>query len=89
MTPPFDAEDRWLRSLSTLQPDAARVARTRQRCRAALQRRRPDRSGQHVTRSAVGHPAWRNAVAGAVAVLCLVYVLSLIVTAAHLGVAIR
>ena len=88
MTSRFDSEDR-LRGLSTLQPDAARAARTRQRCRAALQRRTQGRPGQDVAQADVGHAAWRNALAGAVAILCLVYVLSLIATTASLRAAIR
>jgi hypothetical protein len=77
MAPP-ELDDR-LAALAPLIPDAQRAARTRQRCRAALQRRaRP-----HVNTTGL---AFRTAAAGAVGLLCFVYVLSLIVTTLSLRV---
>lgn len=89
MTPTFECEDRALRDLSSLQPDAARAARTREQCRAILQRRTPDRrQARDVQRSSAGTGAWRNACAGVFAILCLAYVLSLIATTVSLRAAI-
>ncbi len=104
----FDALHDRLAALSPLVPDAQRSARTRQRCRMALQRRAPtvshevsatsidgaqtDRGGPPTfvprTQPAPGL-AFSTAAAGAVGLLCVVYVLSLIVTTFSLGMLLR
>jgi hypothetical protein len=77
--------------LSTLQPDAARAARTRQRCRSVLQRRvrvadavAPDPCAGRVRQPTPAELAFRHALAGAVGILCLVYLVALITITASL-----
>jgi hypothetical protein len=79
--------DDCLAGLSPLGPDASRAARTRERCRATLQRRaRPAASPAFeseagaAARQAVTGLAFRKAAATAVSILCVVYVVSFIAT---------
>lgn len=89
MTPDFDRDDRALVGITTLQPDPERAARTRQRCRAIIERRA--RTGpataagmSRVYASTVERAAVRRALVGAYGVLCVVYVLSFVLTTIRL-----
>jgi hypothetical protein len=78
--------DSLLTGLSTLPPDPVRSARTRQRCRTALQRRvrvadpvGDERGAGSGRRQPTGAElAFRKSLAGAVGILCVVYVAALI-----------
>ena len=87
MNPEAGPRDRTLSALSTLRPDPARSARTRQRCRAALQRRarvadaiapEPHRGRDRRVSTTAAELAFRKALATAVGILCVVYVAALI-----------
>ena len=92
MVEPDDGSHGGSAPLSTLQSDPARAARTRQRCRAALQRRvrvaelvAPEpHAGRGRRQPTSAEQAFRNALAGAVGILCLVYVVALITITASL-----
>ena len=81
----FDAR---LESLATLASDAQRAERTRARCRAALQRRAQRTSvegrGPETAAIAASGLRLRKAAAGAVGLVCVVYVVSLIATTLRL-----
>ena len=92
MLEPDDGSQGASAPLSTLESDAARAARTRQRCRAALQHRvrvaapvapEPD-AGRGRRQPTPAEQAFRNALAGAVGILWLVYVVALITITASL-----
>jgi hypothetical protein len=96
MKPTVEFGDGSPKLLSTLQPDPARSARTRQRCRATLQRRirvadpvAPAPPMGRDRQPTSGDLALRNALAGAVGLLCLVYVVELIATTMSLQGTIR
>jgi hypothetical protein len=92
MKPIAEPDDGSLRALSTPQPDAMRAARTRERCRSALQRRArvddPVAPGPPIgggrRRPKPAELAFRNALAGAVGLLCLVYLVALITITVNL-----
>lgn len=86
MTPMGEFDERLLTGLSTLSSDPIRSARTRQRCRAALQRRvraahraAPEAHAPNGRRPLTPRElAYRQSLAGAVGILCVVYVVALI-----------
>lgn len=86
----IDVDDCGLIGLTTLAPDAERAVRTRQRCRAILERRATTAGSSTRTpeprpvASAVGETAARQAMVGACCILCVVYVLALVLTTAGL-----
>lgn len=89
MTPDFDRDDRALGGITTLQPDPERAARTRQRCRAIIERRArtgPAAAGVpgRVDTSTTDRAAVRRALVGAYGVLCVVYVLTFVLTTIRL-----
>ena len=87
-----EVDDCWVTGLSTLRPDPVRSARTRQRCRAALQPRarvaNPAAPALHAERGrsqpTAGELAFHTALAAAVGILCVVYVMALIATTVSL-----
>jgi hypothetical protein len=84
----IDVDARSLASLTTLQPDPARAAVTRERCRALLAERAasagsPKRPAHRPFPSMTG-TALRNAMIAACGILCVVYVVALAITTAGL-----
>lgn len=98
MTLDHDQSVRALAGIATLQPDLARAARTRQRCRAILERHthaavssdagaRCNEAQAAERRSkapTTAQAAARKALVGVCCILCVVYVLALVLTTAAL-----
>jgi hypothetical protein len=80
---PDTEQDLCLNALVTIHPDPERAARTRQRCRAIIDRRAPaggSLAGAATRRAEAptgSEAAVRKALAGACCVLCVVYILAL------------
>ncbi len=85
----YGSDDRALIGITTLQSDPDRAARIRQRCRSIIERRARagSASASEIGRAEVptaAQAAARQALVGAYGILCVVYVLSLVLTTMQL-----
>ena len=86
-----DVNDRALTGITTLQADLERAARTRRRCRSIIERRAqasssPTTVTRHTEPPTVAWTAAHKLLVGTYCILCVVYVLSLVLTTVRLQV---